>query len=147
MLVKKTFSASVQFRRHFPFFFHLYSINGFSSLTHNPGIWSALLLKGHIVNSLTLIFSLISHRTIMVQGSLLKAPVLSSNNGLHFHPGNTPWGTPSLQALDLRVSSCCHCKWMFTATFWTQPVNKCSLAGKSWFWKWSNGEGVLLFWS
>lgn len=125
------------------FFSHFYSINGFYSLSHN--IWFALLSKGHIVNSRTLIFSLISHRTIMMQGSLLKAPVLSSNNGLHFHPGYTPRGVPSLQVFDLRVSSCHCCPWMYTAVFWTQAVNMWSLTGRVCFWKWSNDKVVLSF--
>ena len=116
-------------------FFHLKSINGFASLTHNTGIWSALLSKGHIVNSWTLIFSLISHRAVTMQGSLLKAPVLGSNNGPHFHPGYTPGGTPSLQAFHSRVSSCRRCQWKLAAAFWTWPVSMCSLTGGVCFWK------------
>lgn len=107
MLVEKTLVSPCPLQKSLLLFFHLYSINGLTSLTHNPGIWSALLSKGHIVNSWTLIFSLISHRAIMMPGSLLKAPVLSSNNGIRFHPGYTPPGMPSLRAFHLRVSCCC----------------------------------------
>lgn len=127
--VKKTLLRSCLIQKSLSLFFHLYSINGFSSWTRCSGIWSAVLSKGHIVNSWTLIFSLISHRAVMMQGSLLKAPVLSSNNGLRFHPGYTPWGTPSLQAFHSGVSSCRRCRWMFTAAFWT-PVNMCCLTAR-----------------
>lgn len=142
--VKKTLLRSCLIQKSLSLFFHLYSINGFSHWTRCSGIWSAVLSKGHIVNSWTLIFSLISHRAVMMQGSLLKAPVLSSNNGLRFHPGYTPWGTPSLQAFHSGVSSCRRCRWMFTAAFWT-PVNMCCLTARISVWKWLNGKAVLSF--